>query len=583
MTLFLALTALSLTKTTPLQQSTEQGLYRRESLNQIESAIGNYLNGEEEMTILTPGEYSEWKQSLKAGQVIVAGAKSQAFDPALEIVDEQGTVLAKNDDRYPGDQRPLLFWRCERDGTYGLRARCFRDKSGGQVFVQFNTYSTLDVTSDQFVEGTLEATKPFLIRFPMKQGQILEPVAERVGEGGYLPFQFGQLINPNGLPERVPSFGAPLRPAFTALVAPLDGDYYVMGEPYGRANGTGKVRVAARDHAPVRLAGSSVAESPAVAGNTVAVWELPVKAGELLRVSVPDLDKNCGFVLVEKPDFSHFDVSKPESNPFFPIPRNAPPGPGAAVTMLSARDKDNRDMVFQVERDSTLWLATNGAGTKSKTFNLKIAPAATTLPDKGASKGHLRIADTDYWAFDAKAGEVLTLSSSSTDFSLLTILRAPGLSELRHAEADIDQSKDTWRLVAPRPGRYLLAVSCVGNGGGGDYTLSRSVLPPKQFGLSSPAKGEISSGEISVWTFTVRPGEPVLVKWTSTAWTFGIEVYDDQGRPSGFQQDVIDDHTRLGILSVKQPQTFVVVLNGNGATAAYEVSVMPLSNVIKGK
>lgn len=575
--------SLVLSKSVIVQQAAEQGLYRRESLSQIEGAIGNYLNGEEVTTILTPGEYAEWKQPLKAGQVIVAGAKSQAFDPALEIVDEQGAVLAKNDDRFPGDQRPLLWWRCEKDGTYGLRARCFRDKSGGQVAVQFNTYNTLDVTSDQFVEGTFEANKPFLIRFPMRQGQITEPVAERVGEGDYLPFQFGQLINPNGLPERIPSFGAPFRPAFTALVAPLDGDYYVMGEPYGRASGTGKVRIAARNHVPVRLAEASSLESPPVPTNTASVWELPVKAGVLLRVSLPDLDKSSGFMLMEMPNFSQFDVTKPEANPFFPIPRNAPPGPGAAVTMLSARSRDNRDMVFRAERDATLWLATNGAFNGNKTYSLKVRPAAANLAENAANKGHLRIADTDYWAFDAQAGEVVNLSSSSSDFSMLTILREPGLGELRHAEADIDQTKDTWRMVAPRPGRYLLAVSGVGNGGGGDYNLTRNVIRPKEFSTAMRAKGEIGAGEISVWKFTIKPGEPVLVKWTSDVWTYGIEVYDDQGRPNGFQQEVIDDHTRLGILSVKQPQTFVVVLSGNGAKANYAIDLTPVANAMKGK
>src|SRR5260370_128290 len=81
---------------------------------------------------LPPGEYCEWILKLKPGQIVFAEAHSEAFDAALEIVGEDKKVLASNDDRFPGDQSPLLCWRCEKEGSYALHVRCFHDKSGGQ-------------------------------------------------------------------------------------------------------------------------------------------------------------------------------------------------------------------------------------------------------------------------------------------------------------------------------------------------------------------------------------------------------------------------------------------------------------------
>ncbi|MEQ1936304.1 MAG: hypothetical protein ABL962_20810, partial [Fimbriimonadaceae bacterium] len=66
-------------------QGNRQQEYDR-STQAIENRINSYLTTEEIKNILTPGEYSEWPMKLKAGQVVIAEARSDAFDPALEVV-----------------------------------------------------------------------------------------------------------------------------------------------------------------------------------------------------------------------------------------------------------------------------------------------------------------------------------------------------------------------------------------------------------------------------------------------------------------------------------------------------------------
>src|ERR1044072_7846316 len=84
-------------------------IYDRSSQN-IQNAINGYLDTPEVRNILTPGGFSEWRVTLKAGQVIFSEAWSDAFDPAVQIVDEKEVVQADSDDRYPGDQRPPMMW-----------------------------------------------------------------------------------------------------------------------------------------------------------------------------------------------------------------------------------------------------------------------------------------------------------------------------------------------------------------------------------------------------------------------------------------------------------------------------------------
>lgn len=561
-----------------VQQGGVQGTYQRSSLQLLDNALGTYMNGEEQKSLLTPGEFVEWKLNLKAGEAVVADARSDAFDPGLEVVDAQGKVFANNDDRYPGDQRPLLFWRCPKEGAYSLRARSFQNRAGGQVFVRFRTYPTMDVPGEEMVEGTFNATEPFMVRVPMKGGQIKQMVAERRGEGNYLTFRFDTVIYPGGLPEHSPSLSERLQPAIDAIVAPLDGDYYVLVNPYGYVGGAGRVRIGARTLTPLKPGSQGGAWTASAPNDRPALLEFPVKKGDILEASVADLNIDCRLTLAAAPDFSKYSVAKAETNPFFPLPRNQAPEP-EAITQLPARARDQRMLVFRAERDATLWLSTDGSGPDGKNFAFRVRPAAADFAEDKTSGGKLRIANHDYWAFDANAGDVMAFTSSTAGFNQVTVVRDPDLVEVRHVDAGPDQTADAWRMVVQKPGRYLLSMGCFGDGGGGDYTLTRKVYRPVEFSKASPAKGEINEGEIQIWKFTAKPGEPLLVRWTASAWSTDVAIYDDKGQPTDFQRQDIDANTRLGILKVDQPRTFVIVLTGRGAKTSYQIG---LTDVPKG-
>lgn len=565
----------------PLQQSAEQGIYQRDSTMIIESALARYLNAEPNSSILTPGETCDWKVSLKAGQVIVADARSAAFDPGLQIVNAGGIAVAESDDRYPGDQRPLVLWRCDQDGEYKVRARCFRDKAGGSVSVRYNTYDTLDVTSESPVEKYFDATRPFLVRMPLKKGQVKDLVAEKRGTENFLNFELGDVISPIGLPERSPSLAASLSPAIRAVVAPVEGDYYVLASPYGYSGGSGRVRISARDFVAKNVELSGGSGSGELGANKPAMWEISVKAGDFIEVTTTNMKNGCRLTIGEVPDLSKLDTSKADTNPFYPRPRTAPADPPSPIEFYPARERDSRVVVFRTVRDAKLWVALDGSFENSYKYTVNFRPAATAIKEGQNNSGKLKIANTDYWSFDGQAGDVMTISSTTSGFSQVTSIRDPDMQVIRHSEAQLDQTADSWQIVLQKPGRYILSVACSGNGGCGDYSLARSVFRAQEFGLSKPAKGEISSGQTQIWKFTVKPEEPLLVQWNSSKSDYGIAVYDSSGRPSTIPLQDVDATTKLGILKVNQPQTFVIVLTGAQERASYAISLDTLKTHIK--
>lgn len=553
--------------------------YQDRSIGALEEVLTAYLNGPEAKSVLTPGEYVEWKVKLKAGQVVIAEASSDTFDPALQMVDSSGKVLAFNDDRYPGDQRPLLLWRCSKDGEYGLRVRSFRDKFGGQCTVRFNAYDCVDAGDGRKAEYATRNNRPFLIHLNMAAGEIEEFLTNPAPQG-FQRYRVVAMIAPDGLPS--PNFAQAISPASPnpLVFAPVAGDYYAYCGTLGLDD---KIKVSMRRLEKKSLssdtsarAGVSVGEAPT---REPALWTLPVKAGQLLRISLSGLKTVCHLNVTEAPDISKYDIFKDDENPFFPKPQSdsddqKPP----LFTPLPGRDRDNRVMMLSVNRDGTMWIASNGDGPADAKFHITVAPGSTAFPAEAPVSGKLAIADTDYWSFDASPGDVLTLSATASGFTQEVALRNPELREIRQEEAALDQSAVDWRVVIDAPGRYLESIAARGNGGSGEYTLVRHVIHPKPFGADSPAEAEIGTGDVQVWRLSVTPDKPLLVHWSSAKWNFETAVYNEKGESLGglFDLKDVDPQNKFGILKADRPTTLILVLSGRGAKAEYSLSVGPI-------
>ncbi len=540
------------------------------SVDWIERAIGRYLNGNEVKNLMTPGEFSEWKVTLKAGQVVIAEAWSDAFDPALEIVDAKEKVLKSNDDRYPGDQRPVLFWRCEKDGEYSIRARCFQNKFGGQFMFRSNVYKSVAAIGDAPADLELDPNEQFLVRIPMKAGEIKQIVFE-VPDGYYNASTY-QAISPIGLPDiELPARISPVIGA--SIVASVDGDYYIHCSPHNDRRG--KVRVKAVSHTMVPMTQSGSVRIGNAPTNRPSLWSLSAKAGELIELSVPSLNLAGAFIIEERPDISNYDLKDvKKKNPFFPrVPVEGEVDKGVALIELPGRARDPRRRVFYVRRDCDLWLASGGYGKDKSEYAVTVKPAQSDFVAAQESSGKLRIGDTDYWSFDAKAGDVMTFKSKVDGFAQTIVVRDPDLSVVWNETAAPDQDEFDWNMIVRKPGRYLVAVSALGDGGAGAYSLNRQVFAARTFSKLEPAVGDFSSGQAEIWKFTARPDEPLLIKWTSANHEYSVSIRDENGNNLSLPLTAVDDSNQFGLLKVDRERTYVIVLISNGKKSDYRIEL----------
>lgn len=552
------------------QQST-----REESVRQIEESIRTYFNGEEIKNILTPGEFSEWPLTLKAGQVIVAEARSDAFDPALEVVGGGDKVLATNDDRYPGDQRPLLLWHCDKDGSYLLRGRCFRNKAGGQFFLRFKIFDSVDL-GDKFADATFEDGDRLMLRVPMRAGQIKQ-ISFDWPDVNYTTPSIRRTVSPIGLPDA--ELATKIESAIgNSIVAPVDGDYYVTLN----LDGPVKIRARAVDVQPAvfeRTAGAGIGSAPK---GMPFVWSVTVKAGEILEASTPNLEYSSRLVVVEQPDFQKFDLKVPESNPFYPKSETGPPEK-PAVEDLHASNRDSRVQVFTARRDVKLWIASSGNGPRDRAYEMRLGPASKVFEDGRQIDSSLDIGRTEHWTYDAKVGDVLSFKFGSKGFSVDATIRDPDLLPIWRRAALPGQGEVSGNFVVKKPGRYIVAVGCYGGGGSGPYTMTRNVLSAKALSKDKAATFDESAGPVQVWKFTVKPDEPLLMHLKSKDWAFALTMTDESGEEVVLSTFEADSVNRYGYVKVTKPTTYLLVLISNPGAAPYSLELNDLPGYKKGQ
>ena len=156
--------------------------------------------------ILTPGDKVEWKFTAKKGQVLFATATSDAFDPALAIVDSKDKVLTENDDQYEGEQTPYVSYVVQQDGDYKLLVRNYRSTSGGQftLYTKFAPCLTV-VPGNNLLETTIEEVNTstgFYVSLLAEKGKFYgilrsPSIFKEANAEGY----FVRLIGPSGVSD----------------------------------------------------------------------------------------------------------------------------------------------------------------------------------------------------------------------------------------------------------------------------------------------------------------------------------------------------------------------------------------------
>lgn len=473
--------------------------------------------------ILTPGDRGEWNLTVRAGETVIVSVSSTTFDPAAEIVDAAGKVLAQNDDVRPGDQDSLLLYRFPKAGDYKILVKGFKSAAGGQFTLALRRFLPTDLHRRERSATVLGRTRLQWHRFPDIAGETLV-VTTRSAVFDPDP----QIYAPNG--ERVSADVRSLnggRSATLVFRAESAGDYYLRVAPTSDNTGGYAVTVAVARVAPIAI-GASTPQQHMEAGG-LDLWTFSGQVGDLLRIEahaggvIPAVSVNF------LPPTAAAGVSTDVSDNGESLVR-LPSDPKARGVVLSLLKRSGKYQVevsqpFGQEMDYTLHLAKEG----------KVWPATQEI------SGKLVLGGSEYWAVEGKAGQIVRLAGLAESFDIHLELYNP-----RGERFDVNDDGDGNRNalltdLLKESGRYLVRVSAFGDGGSGAYRLMRRPDPTRPLPIGGRIEGNLGTGSSDVWSFRGKAGQTVILSVRSQdfdphATVFGpdaIEVASDTSNRDG--------------------------------------------------
>jgi len=552
----------------------------------IDQEIGRYLNPEPSIAILTPGEFVEYTLKLKKDEVVIADAKSDAFDPALEVVDVKGNVLGKNDDRYPGDQRPLLFWRAPADGTYFLHVTSFQNRAGGSFSVRFSTCQSFGISSDKTAQYRVnkdqDRGRPILLRESLKAGELAMTLGSRRNQY-FNPDELksGQFIFENGLPVPGSDFPFSQISGFPIVLAPVSGDYYIFFNPGRVPDSNQLTNFWVQDLTPQKMDSDQPSIKIQLNPNEARIYEVKMKKHDFIAAQISGSDKTDFLLAVlPEPDLSGIDLTKQGQNPFFAgfIPNSISPPP----TTLPVRPGDSRFLDFYAAEDETVWIASSTTSDNIENYTLAFKPAAEPFSANGSTHQKLHTGWTAYSFIPLNQGDIMTFGLTAEGFRPRIHIFDPSLNTVSDDSLplvkDISLTPDKYvyktEIETTTTGNYIAAISCVGDGGSGDYTLSGTIQRPKTLTIKSPGTGTVRSGKIQVWKFTVLPNEPTMLHLSrsKSSAVFKLFDFEHHGYP---EVNDIDPYDSFATFNPDQPSTYTLIIKGIEDTN-YTLTLVPV-------
>lgn len=448
--------------------------------------------------ILTPGDKGEWLVDAQAGETIVASAKSTVFDPAIEVVDSQGKVLASNDDEGPGIQNPRLAYRFATAGKYRVWVKGYKSAAGGPF----------ELTLRRFVSTLVDAPTPKPVVLDEKGTQWLRVVGKKgrpfsvwlsspSDAPGY------ELLGPNGKvlsEEEYPSIRSRID-----LREVEDGEYYV--KVHARHMAKEVVEASTRNITayPVELGKPIISRT--LAADTIELAQLSVKEGDFFRIEISGSNPKTWFA-----------VETMESE-----------GPPKEVAQVFDNRTKRRWAVYLAKEKADVVVAVRQSGDTSAEYSLSILD--TTMKVSGGQVGRsLGLGQIDYYQVDGKSGDILRLQAESKAFDVqLRLLNSKGV-RIDEADDIPGSTNSVFTTVLPENGPYYLAVSSYGMGGSGEYRLTQEKVAPTQLLAGKPGAKSITPTDSHVWSINGKKGQRIVLSLNSSINRIDLTVAGPRGQ-----------------------------------------------------
>lgn len=492
--------------------------------------------------ILTPGDSGEWPLNVREGETIIALATSSVFDPALEVQDEKGTVLTKNDDIAQGQQDALILYRFPKAGAYKVLVKGYKSAAGGQYRLTVRRFVSSDARVGGRVAGAIERTGNKWLRFPAQAGQTLV-VSSRANS--YVPAT--QIFLPNGLNAQPYLSSVGNSPGRLVLTAPADGDYYLHLS--GNASQSFAVSIALARLGAVNVGAASTSQHLEAGG--LDIWTFDAKAGDLFLVKAASTGAPVTATLSAGAKLAA-EGELDDANG------------GVALTVLPSNEKNAGLIYALANRTGKYQVAISQSMDSPANYTVEVRPAAKSLAGATA-EDVLTVGDSNYWAFDAHKGELLQLQGAAKTFDVQLDLFSPTGERLATNDDGAGATDPVMTVMLPADGRYLCRVSAYGDGGGGSYRITKTPAVVNGLTLGKTSDGSIGNGGTQLWSFEGKAGQAIVLSARSTEFDTVIRVVGPDGLEIGSNDDGGDGTDSLLPLTLPISGTYTVWVTGKGS------------------
>lgn len=467
---------------------------------------------ETKSAILTPGDRVEFKFKLGAGTTLLCGVETEAFDAALQLLDESGKEIAKNDDRAEGEQAPFLAYTATKPETITVKVLSFRSVAGGKFLLNSLTCPTIDVSSGTGVgKATLDPSRPLLLRIETKKDRYydftqLEGFRTDINPRNRTMIFVNGVIGPSGL-AGVDAEMVREAVGGRTLFSKIDGAIYLQViNP-----GVDSIQWTVHEIAPQTLSKEGEVKV-SMSDKRLQVFEFPVEKKEIVRTK---FSGNPAFQFVWEYPKSGQERFSEEG---FSI--------STVRTVFRPMVGNEREVIQLFHAPGTVRLYLRSYAMtpiESKITNTQKLPAW----EEGKSiSSDLAIGESNIYTIKSTRSELMRFALQAKGFAPqmdIFTLNGDRVNSMNN-RGNLRIADD---LYYPTADTFLVRVSCIGSGGSGSYTLNRSTLTGPEYKLSTLVNAVIDEKRFGLFEVELEAG-----KWYEF-------LHDTTGKP-GIQVDLLD-------------------------------------------
>ena len=197
--------------------------------------------------------------------------------------------------------------------------------------------------------------------------------------------------------------------------------------------------------------------------------------------------------------------------------------------------------------------------------------AKTTRP-LGASpmSGSVTIGGADFYTFEAKQGELVELSVSSSVFDPVVRLNGPDGRMIGDNDDGGDGKNSSLTVPIPEDGIYIASVFSYGLGGSGNYEVRRKFIAPS-IAIGEAKTGSLSTNGAEIWSFTAKSGQTLLLRTLSESATLSVVVYGPKGEVVG-----TDQADGLKVLRLAADGAYTIWVRAGEGSGTYRIRLLDL-------